>query len=284
MVGFVSRSRQEKSFIQSKRSASFTQLRGSMYLPSFFKRSILSIVQRAGYVLLHDNYQQSGNVLGDTQIAFRELCVKVKPFTQTSTERLYAMHLATDYIVRAGIPGSIVECGVARGGSMMMAALTLVALGDTSRQLALFDTFAGHPKPDRQRDGELYYQEWSRQKITDKSSHWSEVQLEEVFQNMKSTGYPMEKVKLVKGMVEDTLPSNLPSQIALLRLDTDWYESTAHELRYLYPLLAQRGVLIIDDYGCMPGAREAVDEYFRDNGITLLLNRIDSDGRMAIKY
>jgi hypothetical protein len=93
----------------------------------------------------------------------------------------------------------------------------------------------------------------------------------------------MDKVKLVKGMVEETLADNLPSQIALLRLDTDWYESTAQELHHLYPLLADRGVLIIDDYGCMAGARQAVDEYFKEKEIALLLHRVDSDGRMAVK-
>jgi O-methyltransferase len=254
-----------------------------MHLPSFAKRAILNTVRRFGYVLLHDNYQSTGHFLGDTQASFRELSEKAKPFTNTSTERLYALHSAVEYIVRAGIEGDIVECGVARGGSMMMAALTLVALGDTSRQLILFDTFAGMPRPDRARDGDLYFEEWERQKIDDKSSHWAEVSIEEVAENMRSTGYPMDKVKLVKGMVEDTLEANLPGRIALLRLDTDWYESTAHELKHLYPLLIERGVLILDDYGCMPGARQAVDEYVRDNKIGLLLNRIDSDGRMAIK-
>jgi hypothetical protein len=254
-----------------------------MQLPSFVKRAVLAAIRRSGYVLLHDNYQTSGHFLGDTQTSFRELSDRVKPFTNTSTERLYALYSAIEYIVRAGIPGDIVECGVAHGGSMMMAALTLQALGDTSRRIILFDTFAGMPKPDPVRDGKLYFEEWQRRKIDDKSSHWGDVAMEEVAANMRSTGYPMDKVSLIKGMVEDTLESNLPGRIALLRLDTDWYESTAHELKHLYPLLAERGVLILDDYGCMPGPRQAVDEYLRDNKIPLLLNRIDSDGRMAVK-
>jgi hypothetical protein len=254
-----------------------------MPVPSFLKRAILKTVHRFGYVLLHDNYQSTGNALDDTQASFRQLSERVKPFTQTSTERLYALYGAIEYIVRAGIEGDIVECGVARGGSMMMAALTLAALGDTSRRIILFDTFAGHPRPDPMRDGKLYFQEWERQRIDDKSSHWSEVSIEEVAENMRSTGYPMDKVTLVKGMVEDTLEANLPDRIAMLRLDTDWYESTAHELKHLYPRLAQRGVVIFDDYGCMPGARKAVDDYLHDNKIELLLNRIDADGRLAIK-
>jgi len=254
-----------------------------MRLPAFVKHTILRTVKRFGYVLIRDDFQLSTDDLNDNQPSFRRLCERVQPYTMTSVERLYAMHSATEYIVKAGIPGDIVECGVWRGGSMMMAALSLLALGDTSRRLVCFDTFAGHPRPDPKRDGELYYREWAQQKITDKSSHWNEVSVEEVFQNIGSTGYPMDKVKLVKGMVEETLADNLPSQIALLRLDTDWYESTAQELHHLYPLLADRGVLIIDDYGCMAGARQAVDEYFKEKEIALLLHRVDSDGRMAVK-
>ncbi len=109
---------------------------------------------------------------------------------------------------------------------------------------------------------------------------WCYSPLEEVKRNMDSTGYPAAEITYVKGKVEDTLPDAAPAQIAVLRLDTDWYESTRHELEHLYPRLAPGGVLIIDDYGYWSGARKAVDEYFGDS---LLLNRIDNTGRMAIK-
>jgi hypothetical protein len=87
----------------------------------------------------------------------------------------------------------------------------------------------------------------------------------------------------VKGKVEDTIPGTMPGKIALLRLDTDWYESTAHELKYLYPLLVPGGVIIIDDYGHWEGARKAVDEYIENEKLQLLLNRIDYTGRIGIK-
>ena len=107
--------------------------------------------------------------------------------------------------------------------------------------------------------------------------------LEEVRHNLSNVGYPDDRIKLVKGLVEATLPNKAPSKIALLRLDTDWYESTRHELIHLYPRLAQRGVLIIDDYGHWEGAQKAVDEYIRDNNLPVLLNQIDYTGRIAIK-
>lgn len=101
---------------------------------------------------------------------------------------------------------------------------------------------------------------------------------------MRKTNFPEANLIYVKGKVEDTLPVNKPAgKIALLRLDTDWYESTKHELNILFPMLVQNGVLIIDDYGHWQGCRKAVDEYIQENKLPLLLNRIDYTGRIAIK-
>lgn len=97
-----------------------------------------------------------------------------------------------------------------------------------------------------------------------------------------ATGYPQERLHFVRGRVEDTLPEQAPERIALLRLDTDWYESTHHELVHLYPRLADRGVLIVDDFGHWDGARRAVEEYFADQP-PLLLHRTDYTARIAIK-
>jgi O-methyltransferase len=219
----------------------------------------------------------------DSEPAFRSLYDRVKSCTMTSIERLYAMHKATDYIVRAGIPGAFVECGVWRGGSMMMSALTLLALNDPDRQLMLFDTFAGHPEPNLERDGKLFHDEWQKRLRSDGSTEWGAASIDEVWTNIESTGYPLENVELIKGKVQDTIEDHIPEAIALLRLDTDWYDSTAHELKHFYPRLQKGGVLLIDDYGCMAGQRTAVDEYIAENNITLLLNRIDFAGRVALK-
>ena len=100
---------------------------------------------------------------------------------------------------------------------------------------------------------------------------------------MVSTGYPMKNILFIKGMVQETLSQNLPKTLSLLRLDTDWYESTVCELENLYPLLATNGVLIVDDYGHLKGQRKAVDEYFAARKETILLNRIDYSGRLMVK-
>jgi hypothetical protein len=90
-------------------------------------------------------------------------------------------------------------------------------------------------------------------------------------------------VNLVKGPVESTIPATIPDQLAILRLDTDWYESTKHELDHLYPRLVSGGILIIDDYGHWQGARQAVDEYFARQNLKPLLSRIDYTCRIMIK-
>jgi hypothetical protein len=112
---------------------------------------------------------------------------------------------------------------------------------------------------------------------------WCYASKDEVAANLQSTGYPDENVILIEGKVEETIPQTLPDSISLLRLDTDWYESTKHELTYLYPRLSRSGVLIIDDYGYWQGAKEATDEYFSQLKMKPLLQRIDYTGRLAIK-
>jgi hypothetical protein len=104
---------------------------------------------------------------------------------------------------------------------------------------------------------------------------------EEVFRTIRSTGYDMGRVVMVKGRVEHTIPGQVPDQIAVLRLDTDWHHSTRHELEHLYPRLVAGGVLIVDDYGHFQGARRAVDEYFAETPV--FLSRLDYTGRLAIK-
>jgi O-methyltransferase len=220
----------------------------------------------------------------DFDEADKELYRRVGPYTMTTPPRVYALVRAVEYVAARGVPGAIVECGVWRGGSMMAAALTLLRLGVTDRELYLYDTFAGMPPPteaDTTRSGERAADLLAR---GDESSHiWAIASLDDVRAAVLSVGYPENRVHFVEGLVEETLPETAPAEISLLRLDTDWYRSTKHELEHLYPRLAPGGVLILDDYGHWQGARRAVDEYLAENGLTLLLNRIDGTARIAVK-
>lgn len=215
-----------------------------------------------------------------------EIIRAVRAYTMTSPERLFSLIQAVRYISSARIAGSIVECGVWRGGSMMAAALTLLERGDTARELYLFDTFEGMSPPgsrDVSHDGKAASELLAAPRSTAADSAWCYATLPDVQAGLASTRYPAERVHFILGKVEDTLPRQAPGSIALLRLDTDWYESTRHELEHLYPLLVPGGVLIIDDYGHWAGCRQAVDEYFGARNIPLLLHRVDYTGRIAVK-
>ncbi|MCI0376013.1 MAG: TylF/MycF family methyltransferase [Gemmataceae bacterium] len=207
-----------------------------------------------------------------------EICRSVADFTKTSPERVVALIRAVRYVVENSIAGDFVECGVWRGGSMMAVAHTLLRLGVRDRQLWLFDTFAGMTEPteaDVSACGASAHAEFQSQRL--------HVSLDDVQKNLYATGYDRHSISFVAGKVEDTIPASAPRAIALLRLDTDWYESTKHELVHLFPLLVRGGVLILDDYGYWQGARKAADEYFRAQKTCILLNRIDFTARVAVK-
>ena len=205
---------------------------------------------------------------------FVELYGFCRHYTMTSRSRMFAVYEAVRTIVSVGIPGDVAECGVWRGGSMMMAAMALVYFGDTSRRLYLYDTFEGMTEPSAI-DYDLYERPATKQHYPG----WCAATLQEVIENMTKTGYPQSNIVYVTGKVEETIPETMPERIALLRLDTDWYQSTAHELKHLYPLVSQKGFLIIDDYGHWKGAKLAVDEYF--GNIDMI--EIDYTGRMIVK-
>jgi hypothetical protein len=204
----------------------------------------------------------------------------------TSLERVNALIDAVQYVVKNDIKGAMVECGVWKGGSSMAMALTLMKLDAENREIYLYDTFSGMSAPgdiDVSNIGTKAHEQFSKSKISADASDWCLSPLEEVKENLLSTGYPKEKTHFINGMVEETIPAIIPEKIALLRLDTDWYESTKHELTHLSPLLQPNGVLIVDDYGCWQGARKAVDEYISDFNIRIFFGRIDYTGRIAIK-
>ncbi|HWL98962.1 MAG TPA: TylF/MycF/NovP-related O-methyltransferase [Nocardioidaceae bacterium] len=203
--------------------------------------------------------------------------------TMTQPEKLFGLILATRYIVRHQIPGDIVECGVWRGGSMQAAALTLLDSGEVTRDLHLYDTFEGMTPPDevdRRRDGTPAADLLASSNRD--SRVWGVATLEDVQAGMAEVDYPPERVHFHPGKVEDTIPGEAPESVAILRLDTDWYASTAHELEHLYDRLSPGGVLIIDDYSYWEGSRRATDEFLAKSGAPLLLAPI-ADGMIAVK-
>jgi hypothetical protein len=229
--------------------------------------------------------KKSAIMRADMEPVFLKMLDTCLPFTMTSVERMYGVFKAVEYLEKNHIPGDIVECGVWKGGSSMMAMMSLLHFGNSSRNIYLYDTFEGMSTPsemDVSIRGEKVHENWeSLSKPGEKMR--CDSGLAEVKENVALTKYPENKIHYVEGKVEDSIPSTLPGSTALLRLDTDWYESTKHEMEHLYPLLVLSGVMIVDDYGHWAGARKAVDEYMKTTNQFPFLHRLDYTGRLFVR-
>ena len=217
----------------------------------------------------------------------RRIIGQVRPFTMTSSERLWSLIRAVDYVVGDRIEGDFAECGVWRGGSIMTMALRLQELGVTDRPIWLYDTFGGMTAPTAEDveagTGRTAAEMLETTEVGDGNNVWCVASEDDVRANVTSTGYPVEEFRFVVGDVARTLHEQVPERISLLRLDTDWYESTRLGLEILYPRLSVGGVCILDDYGHWLGARQAVDEYFAAEGHRPFMHPIDFSGRIFVK-
>jgi len=250
-----------------------------------------TVFRRLGYEVVPNDWFKKHSVrkdiYPDIDRATQELFYSVQEITLSGMERVAALRQAVEYIVRHNIPGDVVECGVWKGGSMVVIAKTLLEQKAATRKLYLFDTFTGMTAPTeadkdlRGTNASNLLEAAKEQKAN--SNVWAVAPLEGVKEVMQATGYAPEKIMYVEGRVEETIPAQAPAQISLLRLDTDWYESTYHELVHLFPRLSVGGVLLIDDYGHWEGARRAVDQYLAQKKVRVLLNRIDYTGRICVK-
>ena len=251
------------------------------------KALLRNLLHRAGYRLSRITPPpDTVDGFGDLTTEEKAIIQSVISLTLTGPERLAALIGAVKHVVQQRIPGDIVECGVWRGGSMALIARTLLLLGETSRTLYLYDTFAGMPAPtDRDRDllGRAAGDLLGAERRQAGNTIWAYATLDDVRANLLATGYPADHIVFVPGKVEATIPGTAPEAIAVLRLDTDWYVSTRHELQHLYPRLSRHGVLIVDDYGHWRGSRDATDEYLRTLPHPLYLHRVDYTARLAVK-
>lgn len=253
------------------------------------KSIILKCLKICGYELVckpdgPNNFLAAEACPGD--ISILEM---IREYTMTSNDRVWALINAVGYVIRADIPGDFVECGVWRGGSSMAMALKLKSYGADNRRIWLYDTFEGMTAPtedDSEIESGILASELLRktEDKKNKGSIWCYASLQDVKRNIGSTLYPEHLVTYVEGDVVETLSAGMhPEKIAILRLDTDWYESTKSELEMLYPKLQSGGVCIIDDYGHWAGARKAVDEYLQKNNIKVYMHQVDYSGRVFIK-
>jgi len=226
----------------------------------------------------------------DLQPWEREIIEIAAPFTMTSMERMIYLIRSTEYVLQNDVPGHFAECGVWKGGSALVMALVLKKYKVTNRRIFLYDTFEGMTPPtddDKTFDG-IPAADKLRIENKETSWTWAFSAFDEVKENLAKT---LDKtyydlITFVKGDVVETLGNSehIPLSISLLRLDTDWYESTKKELEVLFPVLSPNGILIIDDYGHWQGARKAVDEFFANALAKPYLHRIDYTGRALVKH
>lgn len=247
------------------------------------------VLARKGFGLVHLEPSPTNPFFPtDLGLEVEETFASVSPFTMTGIERVQALVNAVRYVVQARVEGAIVECGVWKGGSMMAVARTLLEVGESHRELWLFDTFTGLTEPsdlDSSAGGltaKSYINQAGNLAGAHRESHLCIANVETVRVNLEATGYPPSHLHFVVGDVLETLPVEELVRIALLRLDTDWYESTRHELDHLFSKMTPGGVLICDDYNFWMGHRKAIDDYFSELGESLLMCRIDSSAVLAV--
>lgn len=190
-----------------------------------------------------------------------ENCLK---YSMTTRLRMWSLINSINYVSNKNIKGDFVECGVWKGGNLMLFNF-LNQKYKLNKKIYGYDTFEGMPLPSRfdfKYDGRSALNLYSKR--TRSKDGWAKSSFDEVKSNLL-TECSLDNIHLIKGLVEDTLliKKNLPKKISILRLDTDFYESTKIELEILFPLLEEDGILIIDDYGHYKGSRKAVDEYFK---------------------
>jgi hypothetical protein len=206
---------------------------------------------------------------------------RVRDRTMTNANSIVNLISATNYISKFGVEGAFVECGVWRGGSAMAFCLASMNLGMNDRDVYLMDTFEGFTNVS-ERDYQLSDRRSAKELFDVDPNYICSASLEDVKIGIAETQYPSERVHYLVGDIVETSPNCLPKEIAVLRLDTDYYESTLWELKHLFPRVSKNGIIIIDDYDHWSGAREACDEYFSSNDQNIFMMHMEY-GRLIFK-
>jgi len=204
----------------------------------------------------------------------------VHPYTMTSLERIRALFDSLEYIRLQNIDGDFVECGVWRGGNILGIMEYLNHHKMFNRHVWLYDTFEGMTEPE---DTDIDCDGRKAIDIMNMPLVKAYADLSDVKNNLSKSTFPVDNVHYIVGDIVETLncDKNIPKDISLLRLDTDWYKSTKKELDVLYPKLKNDGVLIVDDYGHWQGSKKAFDEYFKN--VNISIEKIDYTGIKIIK-
>jgi O-methyltransferase len=250
-------------------------------------RLFKSLFKKINYDLIKNKPYDVAKNFPETSEYEKELFDICSNYSMTGHDRMFSLMKSLDFIIQNNVDGDFVECGVWKGGNLIMFQ-KYVEKYNLNKKIYAYDTFEGMSPPDKidkTFDGEsasLQLDKLEKKNVDRKKNILiADCSIEEVKNNFEKYSTKNNLI-CVKGKVEDTLidKKNLPNKISILRLDTDWYTSTKKELEILYPLLEKNGILLIDDYGYWQGARKAVDEFFKDKKVTMF--KIDFTGRMII--
>ncbi len=259
------------------------------------KPLLKSVIGRLGYELRKKEARVLGYDHEDRAVAAIE---KIRPYTMLPVERLITLHQQASHCERIRLPGAFVECGVWKGGSVALMALANLEAGAARRDLHLFDSFTDICEPDQAVDGERAVREvkaWSKGggvdgKLAPVAGFYDSMGGAGTLEGNKEllekvVGYDPKFIHYHVGWFQDTLPKAAAEigEIAILRLDGDWYASTIVCLEHLYDKVVEGGFVIVDDYGAYEGCRKAVDEFRQQKKITAYLHHIDGEARYWIK-
>ena len=251
-------------------------------------RLFKSLFKKIGYDLSKIEKYNLDKNLPELSSFEKKLLHDVSGLTMTGPDRIFALMKSIEFIQKNNVKGDFVECGVWRGGNLIIFQ-KFIDKYKLKKKIYAYDTFKGMSEPETvdktfdEKKAKQLLNNLMKKKINKKDNIlFAYSSKKDVIQNFK-TKTRSNNLKCIEGKVEDTLKikKNLPKKIAILRLDTDWYRSTKIELEKLYPIVQKNGIIIIDDYGYWKGARKAVDEFFKKKNVVIF--KIDFTGRMIIK-
>jgi hypothetical protein len=247
---------------------------------NLLKNYIQKILNSFGYTIVNNN--QRIVELSDKQ---KYLISITNSISMTPKIRRYNLIQALEYIAHYKLEGDLVECGVWKGGNIVIYK-KFIEENNIKKNIYAFDTFQGMSNPDQ--NDYIINSAISAQTILDNdkkriTNDWGVCDLEEVKFNISKRTKNLNNIFFIKGKVEETLLNkiNLPEKISILRLDTDFYQSTKIELEILYEKVCKGGVIIIDDYGHWAGSKKAVDEFFKEKFVWM--HYVDYACRLIIK-
>ncbi len=225
------------------------------------------------------------------EVAAKEVIAVVRPYTMCHDATLITLFRQVVHCEKYDIPGALVECGVWKGGAAGLMARANLACGKERRDLHLFDSFQDICEPDESVDGERALCDVRRYAGAAAGTSGALTPIPGGYDAFGGPGtlegnrhllediinYDPGYIHYHKGWFQETVPASSADigDIAILRIDGDWYHSVKVCLAYLYPKVVSGGFTIVDDYRYYEGCTKAVDEYREEHGISAFLHHAD---------